>query len=238
LSAGFETEPHTVAPSHPERSTLAVAAGVRAGGLVLALGYLTGLVGGPLVAAVGGLALITLGRCLRMDRVDQAVAATGLAVISGALGITALRWGTLELEELRSVQAVLGPTIQVGPEATAVAVMVAAAAATLALALWIAVLPVRGFGGWTWTGLETLAVALALVTAFWGPKVLLGMEEVPDSEIVESVAIWAAASAAVVIAGIGGGLLARLVEPRARLAVMGVAALALLVAAGLMAGTP
>jgi len=227
-----------VAPSHIERSTLAVAAGARAGGLVLALGYLTGLVGGPLVAAVAGLALITFGRCLRMDRVDQAVAATGLAVIAGALGITALRWGTLELEELRSVQAVLGPTILVGPETAAVAAIVAAAAATLALALWIAALPLRGFGAWTWTSLETLAVALALVTAFWGPKVLLGMEEVSASEIVASIAGWAAASAAVVIAGIGGGLLARLVEPRARLAVMGLAALALLVAAGLMAGTP
>ena len=226
-----------MAPSHAERSTLAVSAGARAGGLVLALGYLTGLVDGPLVAAVAGVALITYGHCLRMDRVDQALAAAGLAVMAGALGITALRWGSLELAELRSVQAVLGPTILVGPEMTAVAVIVAAVAATLALALWVAALPVRGFGDWAWTGLETVAVALALVTAFWGPKVLLGTDEVPNSEIVESLAWWAAATAAVVIVGIGGGLLARLVVVRVRVAVMAVAALALLVAAGLIAGT-
>jgi hypothetical protein len=236
LSARSETEPQTVAPTHAERSTLAVAAVARAGGLVLALGYLTGLVGGPLAAAVAGLALITFGRCLRMDRIDQALAAAGLAVVAGALGITALRWGSMELAELRSVQAVLGPTILVGPETTAVAVIVAAVAATLALALWVAALPVRGFGAWAWTGLETLAMALALVTAFWGPKVLLGLDGVPDSEVVDSVAGWAAASAAAITLGIGGGLLARLVAARVRVAVMAVAALALLVAAGLIAG--
>jgi len=237
LSVRSETEPQTVAPSHAERATLAVAAGARAGGLVLALGYLTGLVDGPLVAAVAGVALITFGRCLRMDRADQALAAAGLAVMAGALGITALRWGSLELSELRSVQAVLGPTILVGPEMTAVAVIVAAVAATLALTVWVAALPVRGFGSWAWTGVETLAVALALVTAFWGPKVLLGLEEVPSPEIVESFAGWAAASAAVITVGIGGGLLARLAVARVRVALMAVATLALLVAAGLIAGT-
>ncbi|MDQ3784104.1 MAG: hypothetical protein M3360_04400 [Actinomycetota bacterium] len=237
MSARSETEPQTVAASHAERSTLAVAAGTRAGGLVLALGYLTGLADGPLVAAVAGVALITFGRSLRMDRVDQALAAAGLAVIAGALGITALRWGSLELAELRSVQAVLGPTILVGPEMTAVAVIVAAVAATLALTVWVAVLPMRGFGAWAWTGLETLVMALALVTAFWGPKVLLGTDEVPRTEIVESLAGWAAASAAVIAVGIGGGLLARLVVTPVRVAVMGVAALALLVAVGLIAGT-
>ncbi|MGH2775540.1 MAG: hypothetical protein ACRDJT_08930 [Actinomycetota bacterium] len=226
-----------MAPSHAERSTVAVSAGARAGGLVLALGFLTGLVDGPLVAAVGGLALITFGRCLRMDRADQALAAAGLAVIAGALGITALRWGSLELAELRSVQAVLGPTVLVGPEMTAVAVIVAAVAATLALALWVAALSVRGFGAWAFAGLETVAVALAMVTAFWGPKIMLGSEEVLRSEVVDSVGAWAAASAAVVTVGIGGGLLARLVVPRARIAVMAVAALALLVAAGLIART-
>ena len=226
-----------MAPSHAERSTLAVAAGARAGGFILALGYLTGLADGPLVAAVAGVALMTFGRCLRMDRADQALAAAGLAVMAGALGITALRWGSLELSELRSVQAVLGPTILVGPEMTAVAVIVAAVAATLALTVWVAALPVRGFGAWAWTGLETLAVALALVTAFWGPKVLLGTEEIPSSEIVESLAGWAAATAALVIVGIGGGLLVRIVGPPVRVAVMVVAVLGLLVAAGLIAGT-
>ncbi|CAN5689819.1 hypothetical protein BH20ACT23_BH20ACT23_13190 [soil metagenome] len=226
-----------MAPPQAERSILAVAAGARAGGLVLALGYLTGLVDGPLVAAVAGLALFTFGRCLRMDRADQALAAAALAVIAGALGITALRWGSLDLAELRSVQAVLGPTILVGPEMTAVAVIVAAAAASLALVLWVAALPVRGFAAWAWTVLETLTVALALVTAFWGPKVLFGLEEVPRSEVVESVAQWVAASAALITAAIGGGLLARLVDPRVRAAMMAVAALAVLVAAGLIAGS-
>ena len=217
-----------------ERSVSSFSAAARVGGLVLALGYLTGLVGGPLVAAVGGLALTTFGRSLRMDREGQALAAAGLAVIAGALGIAALRWGTLELAELRSVQAVLGPTVLVGPKSAATAAIIASVAASLALGLWVAALPVRGFFGWAWTGLEALSMALALVTAFWGPKLLIGSTDVPRSEVLASLGPWAAAAAVVTSVGIGGGLLARMLPTSIRSVLMVAALVALLVAAGLI----
>ena len=206
------------------------------GGLVLVLGYLTGLVSGPLVAAVGGLALNTFGRSLRMDRRGQVLATAGLAVIAGALGIAALRWGTLELSELRSVQAVLGPTVLVGPEPAATAAIIATVAASVALALWVAALPVRGFVGWAWTGLETVSVALALVTAFWGPKILL-VPDVPSSEVVSSFGVWAIAAAVVTIAGVGGGLLARMLSPSVRSGLMIASLVAISVAAGFIGST-
>jgi hypothetical protein len=201
---------------------------------VLALGYLTGLVSGPLVAAVGGLALNTFGRSLRMDRAGRGLAAAGFAVVAGALSIAAVRWGTLELAELRSVQAVLGPTLLVGPEPAAIAAIVATVAASVALGLWVAALPVQGFIQWAWTGLETLTMALALVSAFWGPKILVDVAEAPTTEVLDSFGIWAAAAAVVTFVAIAGGLGARMLPPSIRTALMGAALVALAVAAGLI----
>ncbi|MGH2750543.1 MAG: hypothetical protein ACRDK3_06685 [Actinomycetota bacterium] len=219
-----------------ESSSAALAVGARVAGLVISLGYLTGLVGGPLVAAVGGLALVTFGRSLAMERWDQAIAAGGLAVIAGSVGITGLRWGTLELAELRSVQAVLGPTLMVGPEPAAAAVIAAAAAAMVALALWIAALPTRGLLGWTWTGLETLAAALALASAFWGPKVVAPSGGARGSEVAGSVAVWVLATGAVMVASIGGSLLARNLGRYLRAGLMLLCLAALPLAAALIGG--
>ena len=219
------------------RRSAAFSAGARVGGAVLALGYLTGLVNGPLVAVVGGLALITFGRSLRMDRASQTLAAAGLAVIAGCLGIAALRWGTLELAELRSVQAVLGPTIVVGPQPAATAAIIATVSGSLALGLWVAALPTRGFVEWTLTTLETLVVALGLVTAFWGPKVLLGYDALPSSEVLGSLVSWAVAVAIVTVAGVGGGHLARALPRAVRTGLMVAALVGLAVAAGLIGST-
>jgi hypothetical protein len=201
---------------------------------VLALGYLTGLVSGPLVAAVGGLALNTFGRSLRMDRAGRGLAAAGFAVVAGALGIAAVRWGTLELAELRSVQAVLGPTLLVGPERAAIAAIIATVAGSVALGLWVAALPVQGFIQWAWTGLETLTVALALVSAFWGPKILFDFAEAPTTEVLESFRIWAAAASVVTFVAIAGGLGARMLPASIRTGLMGAALVALAVAAVLI----
>jgi hypothetical protein len=217
-----------------ERSVSSFSAAARVGGLVVALGYLTGVVNGPLVAAMGGLALITLGRSLWMDRHGRALAAAGFAVVAGALGIAAIRWGTLELAELRSVQAVLGPTILVGPEAAAIAAILATAAAVVALGLWVTAGPVRGVFHWMWTVLETLAVALALVTAFWGPKLLVGSGDVPEGEVLESFGVWAAAVGGVTFTSVAGGLLARLLPVSVRTGLMILALVALTVAAALI----
>lgn len=236
MSRRIDTVPF-VSPLQAGRSAAAFSAAARVGGAVLALGYLTGLVNGPLVAVVGGLALTTFGRTLMMDRASQALAVAGLAVIAGALGIAALRWGTLELAELRSVQAVLGPTIVVGPQAAAAAATIATIAASLALGLWVAALPTRGFAAWAATNLETLMVALALVTAFWGPKVLLGSAGVPSSDVLGSLGLWAAVAAAVTVVGIGGGHLARALPQPVRTGLMVVALVGLGVAAGLIGST-
>ena len=204
---------------------------------MLALGYLTGLVNGPLVAVVGGLALITFGRSLGMDRASQTLAAAGLAVIAGCLGIAALRWGTLELAELRSVQAVLGPTMVVGPEPAAAAAIIATVAASLALGLWVAALPTRGFVEWTWTTLETVVVALGVVTAFWGPKILFGYAALPSSEVLGSLGNWAAAAGIMTVAGVGGGYLARAFPQPVRTGLMVAALVGLAVAAGMIGST-
>jgi hypothetical protein len=219
-----------------ERSVSSFSTAARAGGLVLALGYLSGLVSGPLVAALGGLALNTFGRSLRMGRAGQEFAAAGFTVVAGALGVAAIRWGTLELAELRSVQAVLGPTVLVGPEPAAIAAIIAAVAASVALGLWVAALPVKGFIQWTWTGLETLTMALALVTAFWGPKILFD-SPASTSEMLASLGIWAAATAVVTFAGIAGGLGALMLPRPIRLGLMGAALVALAIAAGLIGST-
>jgi hypothetical protein len=236
LSLRINTVP-SVLPRHATRSAAGFSAAARVGGAVLGLGYLTGLVNGPLVAVVGGLALTTFGRSLMMDRAGQTVAVAGLAVIAGALGIAALRWGTLELAELRSVQAVLGPTIVVGPQAAAAATTIATIAASLALGLWVAALPTRGFAEWAATSMETLLVALALVTAFWGPKVLLGSAAVPSSEVLGSLGSWAAAATVVTVVGIGGGHLARALPQPVRSGLTVAALVGLAVAAGLIGST-
>jgi hypothetical protein len=220
----------STAPS--ESSIRALAAGARVGGLVLALGYLTGWADGPLVVAVGGLALITFGRALLMGRADRVLSAAALAVIGGAVGVAALRWGTLELSELRSVQSVLGPTVLVGPEMAAAGAVLAGVAALVALMVWVAALDARGILAWTWTGVEVVAVALALVSGFWGPKVLEASTEISGSEASESIAVWVVASGAVMVVGLGGGLLVRLFGIPLRLSLALSSALVLIVGAG------
>ncbi len=212
-----------------------MSAGARAAGLVLALGYLTGFVAGPLVAAVGGLALMTFGRCLSLDRGAQVLSAAGLAVVAGAVGVTGLRWGTLDLAGLRSVQAVLGPTLLVGPTAGAGASIAAAGAAIVALALWLSARPAQG--AWQWAGatLEALAMALCVVTAFWGPKLLAGADVEP-SETMRGAGIWLGATALCLLVGVGGALVLRAVSGRLKAALMTVSGLTV-VAAAAVAGS-
>jgi hypothetical protein len=200
-------------------ATAAMSAGARAAGLVLALGYLTGFVAGPLVAAVGGLALMTFGRCLSLDHGAQVLSASGLAVIAGAVGVTGLRWGTLDLSGLRSVQAVLGPTLLVGPTAGTIAAIGASIAAIAALALWLGARPAHGAAQWAWATLEALAMALCVVTAFWGPKVLAGAE-VELSETMRDAGMWVGAIALCLGVGVGGALALRAVTGGLKAALM------------------
>lgn len=153
-----------------EASPAAFASGTRAAGIVIALGYLLGVVAGPVVAVVGGLALITYGRSLLLMRIPAAIAGGAIAVIAGSLGVGALRWQALELVELRGAQAVLGPTLLVGPTQVAVAVGIAAAAALVALAMWLSEPWPTARAGYVWSALEAVLVALAIVTVFFDPS--------------------------------------------------------------------
>lgn len=178
-------------------SAFSVAA--RAGGAVISLGYLLGLVQGPIVGVVGGLALMTFGRNLLLDRHGAAVSGAALAVIAAAFGIAALRWGALDLAQLRGVQSVLGPTVAVGPVGAAVATSIAASAALVGLAVWTSrpwpTSPVL-FGWW---GVESAIGSLALITLFFEPAGLL-----LDGGRGFLVLSWVA-GAAVVTAAVGAG---------------------------------
>ena len=187
-------------PDPQAASTGAVASGSRAAGIVFSLGYLLGFVPGPIVAVVGGLALITFGRSLLLDRRSAAYAAAAVAVVAASLGVGALRWSTLSLDELRGVQEVLGPTLSVGPARVASASSIAAGAALLAVSVWSALGPRLDRNDRVWLTLEALVAALTVVTVFASPLRLLG-DEAP-AQVIE-LALWAGATVvtgAVVIA--------------------------------------
>jgi hypothetical protein len=183
-----------------------LADGTRVAGLVVVFGFLLGFVPGPLVAAIGGLALVTFGRALLLDRVGEFRAGASLALIAGAVGVAGLRWGTLQLGEVRGVQAVLGPTVLVEPSGAAIATWLAAGGAVLALSVWLGTMPTEdrvALGLW---GLEAVAGSLAIVSVFWGPAL--------GSDLAIGVAVWALATVAALIPAV---LLALLLARRRRL---------------------
>jgi hypothetical protein len=185
----------------PEASdpSLAFSAGTRAAGVVIALGYLLGLVPGPIVAVVGGLALVTFGRGLLCRRGDEALAGAALAVIAGALGVAALRWETLDLAAIRGIQSVLGPTVLVEPSAAATAAWFGASGGAVAVGAWLSVVRPSSVSGWLWWVLEGIVGALALVTVFWGPA-LVPMDPFPRAlEWAGAVASAAAVQGAIAI---------------------------------------
>ncbi|HEV2757184.1 MAG TPA: hypothetical protein VG318_15570 [Actinomycetota bacterium] len=164
--------------SQPHTSVGAWPAGARAAGTIVALGYLLGLVRGPVMAVVGGLALVTLARCLAAPVPDDAALAAALAVLAGAVGVGALRWGVVDLGDLRGIQGVLGPTLLVGPAGAAAACWVATVGAVAALAAWLATAraadgdPARPVVA-VWA-VEALAGSLLVVSVFWGPSIPRG----------------------------------------------------------------
>lgn len=211
-------------------------AAARVAGAVIAMAYLLGLVPGPLVTVVGGLALITFGRALLLPLLPSARAVLSLAVIAGAVGIGALRWGTLDLAELRGVQAVLGPTVTVGPPAAAIACGIALGAAVVVLAVWFLEPAPGDRTDHVWGGFEVALVALALATIFIDParSVLHGAGlAIALLEIVR----WAGVTAVTAAVALGIARLLRDTGDFVRWVVLGVAGAAVAVAAALIAGT-
>lgn len=184
-------------------SASSFSAAARAAGAVIALGYLLGLVPGPVVAVVGGMALITYGRNLLLERVASLLSGAALAVIGGALGIAALRWGALELGDIRGVQSVLGPTVLVGPTQAAAAAIVATAGASIALAVWCARPWPRTRLEYGWWGVELVVGAFAIATVFLDPaRSALDAGGAGDAAL--EMARWAGAIGVVAVAAGGG----------------------------------
>lgn len=209
------------------------ATGTRVAGAVLMLGYLSGLVPGAIVSLVGGLALITFGRALLLDRGATAVSGAALAITAGALGIAALRWGTLSLGSLVGAQSVLGPTILVGPEASAVASGVALGAALVASAAWAVEPSGVDRASRIWAGFEGVLAVLAAALVFAAPGTGGGVAEL-FSEPAEI-----ALTAAVVAIGTGVIVMApRLLASRKlRWVLLGVSAVAVAASASIVAGS-
>ena len=150
----------------------ALSSAARGAGAVIALGYLTGLVPGTIGAAIGAFALLSFGRSLADRSASALVGLTAFGVIALAAEVGALRWGASSLDAIRGAQAVLGPTILVGPEEAAGGVALAAGAGIVALGLWLSVDRPRGLVSWALSCLEGAVGTLLLTTAFWGPAVV------------------------------------------------------------------
>jgi hypothetical protein len=204
---------------------------MRVAGSVLAFAYLLGLVPGPLVSVVGGLALVTLGRALLLPDINARRSVLSLAVLAGALGVGALRWGTLDLPELRGVQAVLGPSILIGPEAAAVACGLALAGGLLGLGAWLLEPRPVTRPDYVWAGLEVALGSLALVTVFVDParSVLQGAGL---GLAVLEIARWLGAVAVAVAIVFASSILQARLSDRWRWVVLGLAGVAVAAAAG------
>jgi hypothetical protein len=209
--------------------------GARVAGGVIAAGYLVGLLPGPVVAVVGGLALITFGRALLVGRLEGSQAGAALAIAAGALGVGALRWGTLDLAELRSVQSVLGPTVLVGPDAAAAATIVAMIGAALAVAVWLLVpqppLRLRPPVG---VILEAGLAALAIVTVFIDP-VARPLDFSDAGEAASVMAAWAGATVAATVAVLALALVLSRLGPLWRWGALAISGVAVVTGAALAA---
>ena len=209
------------------------ATGTRVAGFVLVLGYVSGLVPGAVVSLVGGLALITFGRALLLDRHGTSIAATALAIAAGALGVAALRWGTLTIEELVGVQSVLGPTVLVGPESAALATGVALAATIAAVAVWSTEPLVSERPARLWSRAEGILAIAGAVLVFAAPAAGGSFSNLvtEPAELIVPLAGLAVGTAAVVSAP-------RLLRStRIRWILLVVSAVAVLASAAVVAGT-
>ena len=193
----------------------------RVAGAIGALGFLSGVVDGPIIGAVAGLALITFGRSALSQVGSELIAPAAFAVLAGAAGAAALRWGTLDLAEIRGAQGVLGPTIAVEPQEVALLAIAALLAASVSLGLWLGHRGERGtfFGLWWWV--EALVGALFLAALFSGP---------PASDLTQA-GIWLGSTA---IVGAVAALAALLAVDRStgvRFVVLGICGVVVTVAA-------
>lgn len=209
----------------------AFAVGVRVAGLVIATGYLIGFVTGPIAGAIGGLALVTLGRGLLVDRAHEALLGVALALIAGAVAVAALRWGSLTLIEIRGAQAVLGPTLMVGPTQAALGAGLAVTGAAFALGAWQAA-TLRRSGLGPLEAAEIAVAGFAVASVYWGPTfVAEGL-----GGFLAQAAMWLGTTAVIAAAAIGISLVLRSRPVIWTWGLLGAAAVVIALGAGLTVG--
>lgn len=192
----------------------------RVAGAIAALGYLTGLVDGPVIGALAGLGLVTFGRSLSVPRGAELLGPAGFGVLAGAAGAVALRWGTLDLPEIQGAQGVLGPTVVVDPVPVAVLAGVALVASTVALGIWAGVS--NGLGSlprWWWV--ELAVGSLLVASLFSGP---------PPTDVIQA-GLWVGATVGVGASAWLVGRVAVRLGLGARFFVLGMCATAVVAAA-------
>lgn len=223
------------APSAPPQVAElgALAVGAQVAGVILAAGYLLGLVQGPVIAVVGGLALIAFGRAVFLDRAWAAVTGVAIAVLAGALGVGALRWDAIELRALRGAQAVLGPTVLVGPVRVSAAAWLGLAAVVIAGVVLLSAPVGTGRTALAARIIEGLVIGLAAATVFWGPAIPDGLD---FGELVPKVGVWVLATLAIAAPVVGLSFVAAKAPTPLRWALLGLAA-ALAVTGAVLLGT-
>src|SRR5687767_3253708 len=206
----------------------------RVAGVVIAAGYLLGLTPGPLVSVIGALALVTYGRLLIAERPEAIRNGIALAIVAAALGVGALRWGTLDLGELRGVQSVLGPSLLVGPPLAAIACGAAAIAALLALGSWLNDPRPTDRTSYVWAATEALVWSLAVVTVLFDPaRSALGGAGFASAAL--DLGRWILATVVATAMAVGVASLEARLTGRLRWLVLGVAAALVAIAAALVA---
>ncbi len=184
------------------RSTELLSLATRVAGVILAFGYLLGLVPGSVVALIGAVALMTFARAVSLSTAEAVFAAAGVAVLGAASGVAALRWGTLDLGAIRGAQGVLGPTVLVAPSEASLAAWLAAGAGVIALGASLSPSLAGSRQALAWLP-DALVGALILVSVFWGPSFVASS---PEGGFVREASRWALAALAF---GVPSAVLAR-----------------------------
>lgn len=196
----------------PLEGLLALSVFARVAGAVIALGYLLGLVPGPLAAALAGVALLSFGRSVAPETTWSYAGLASFGVIALAVSSGALRWGSSSLDAIRGAQAVLGPTLLIEPQEAAIGAGLAAGAGVVALGVWLASHRPVELVSFLLSCAEAVVVALLLATAFWGPAVVApGAGD--TAELAMDVGGWALVVLGAALPAIGLSLLLRRLKP-------------------------
>ncbi|MGH2813085.1 MAG: hypothetical protein ACRDI1_10300 [Actinomycetota bacterium] len=229
---GIFRGPRRPAMHRDSRAGFALAAFGALSGLALALGFAPGSV----LALLGAMAAVTVGRGLMAGGLG--IEAPGhLIGVAWALIAGAARYGTADLSALLAAQAILGPSALVGPPGGAA---LSAAAGIIALgsgALWLRALPPipEGPQGAFLRWMEVSLVAAACAAIGWGPGPAAALGGPFQLEAaLRALTGFAAALTATAALSSGAGFIKRLPSRPAGW-ILGASALALMVASGRVA---